>query len=124
MSSSSPPTAGESEPRTMRTLSCSGDCGGREPTSGSSRPSGSGSTRPVPTSSPEPPCGPPNRLKKSPTRSGNGRSAPPTIRLPPSRNDLGEPGEHNLHDIYGRARYDRLVAIKRAWDPDNVFRLN
>ena len=39
-------------------------------------------------------------------------------------NDLGEPGEHNLHDIYGRARYDRLVAIKRAWDPDNVFRLN
>jgi len=39
-------------------------------------------------------------------------------------NDLGEPGEHNLHDIYGSARYDRLVAIKRAWDPDNVFRLN
>jgi FAD/FMN-containing dehydrogenase len=39
-------------------------------------------------------------------------------------NDLGEPGEHNLPDIYGRARYDRLVTIKRAWDPDNVFHLN
>jgi berberine-like enzyme len=39
-------------------------------------------------------------------------------------NDLGEPGEQNLRDVYGGARYDRLVALKRAWDPDNVFRLN
>jgi FAD/FMN-containing dehydrogenase len=39
-------------------------------------------------------------------------------------NDLGEPHEHNLRDVYGGARYDRLVALKRAWDPDNVFRLN
>jgi FAD/FMN-containing dehydrogenase len=39
-------------------------------------------------------------------------------------NDLGDPGEHDLHDIYGRARYDRLVTVKRAWDPENVFRLN
>jgi FAD/FMN-containing dehydrogenase len=39
-------------------------------------------------------------------------------------NDLGPPGEHNLRDVYGGARYDRLVALKRAWDPDNVFRLN
>jgi FAD/FMN-containing dehydrogenase len=39
-------------------------------------------------------------------------------------NDLGQPGEHNLRDVYGGARYDRLVALKRAWDPDNVFRLN
>jgi FAD/FMN-containing dehydrogenase len=39
-------------------------------------------------------------------------------------NDLGQPGEHNLRDIYGDARYERLVALKCAWDPDNVFRLN
>ena len=26
--------------------------------------------------------------------------------------------------VYGDAKLDRLVAIKRAWDPDNVFRLN
>jgi hypothetical protein len=26
--------------------------------------------------------------------------------------------------IYGAAKADRLRAIKRTWDPDNVFRLN
>lgn len=39
-------------------------------------------------------------------------------------NDLGAPDEQDLHDVYGSARYDRLVALKRIWDPDNVFRLN
>ena len=24
--------------------------------------------------------------------------------------------------IYGDAKYDHLLALKRAWDPDNVFR--
>jgi FAD/FMN-containing dehydrogenase len=39
-------------------------------------------------------------------------------------NDLGEPGEQNLSAVYGDARYSRLVTLKQAWDPDNVFRLN
>ena len=38
-------------------------------------------------------------------------------------NDVAEPGE-DVRAIYGDAKQDRLVALKRAWDPDNVFRLN
>jgi FAD/FMN-containing dehydrogenase len=37
-------------------------------------------------------------------------------------NDLGQSG--NLRSAYGDAKYERLVALKRAWDPDNLFRLN
>ncbi|MDQ1423981.1 MAG: hypothetical protein QOD72_1479, partial [Acidimicrobiaceae bacterium] len=39
-------------------------------------------------------------------------------------NDLGDPGEHDLREIYGPRRYQRLVELKRQWDPDNTFRLN
>jgi hypothetical protein len=37
-------------------------------------------------------------------------------------NDVMEAGE--AEDVYGNAKYERLVALKRAWDPENVFRLN
>jgi FAD/FMN-containing dehydrogenase len=37
-------------------------------------------------------------------------------------NDVMEAGE--ARGVYGDAKYERLVALKRAWDPDNVFRLN
>ena len=39
-------------------------------------------------------------------------------------NDVAESGEDVVRSVYGAAKYQRLVALKRAWDPDNVFRLN
>jgi FAD/FMN-containing dehydrogenase len=39
-------------------------------------------------------------------------------------NDVSDSGADLARSIYGDAKYDRLLAVKRAWDPDNVFRLN
>ena len=39
-------------------------------------------------------------------------------------NDVIEVGGDVARTIYGDAKYERLVALKREWDPDNVFRLN
>jgi FAD/FMN-containing dehydrogenase len=39
-------------------------------------------------------------------------------------NDVAEVGSDVARGIYGDAKYDRLLALKREWDPDNVFRLN
>jgi FAD/FMN-containing dehydrogenase len=39
-------------------------------------------------------------------------------------NDVAEAGEDVTRSVYGDEKYERLVALKRAWDPDNVFRLN
>ncbi len=38
-------------------------------------------------------------------------------------NDVAEPGEDPAA-IYGAAKQQRLAELKRAWDPDNAFRLN
>ena len=39
-------------------------------------------------------------------------------------NFLMEEGEDRIRDAYGPAKYDRLKALKRAYDPGNLFRLN
>ena len=39
-------------------------------------------------------------------------------------NDMVESGDDVVRSIYGDAKYERLVGLKRMYDPDNVFRLN
>ena len=39
-------------------------------------------------------------------------------------NHLGREGDARLRQSYGEATYTRLAALKKAWDPDNFFRLN
>ena len=42
-----------------------------------------------------------------------------------SVNFLGDEGEERIRFAYGSGeKYDRLVELKRAWDPQNLFRLN
>ncbi len=39
-------------------------------------------------------------------------------------NFLGDEGPARLHDAYPGATWERLVAVKRRYDPENLFRLN
>ena len=39
-------------------------------------------------------------------------------------NFLMDEGEERVRQAYGAQKYDRLKALKRHYDPDNLFRLN
>ncbi len=39
-------------------------------------------------------------------------------------NYLGEEGEERIRSAYGVAKYERLVALKKKYDPSNLFRIN
>ena len=39
-------------------------------------------------------------------------------------NEIAESGPDETRAIYGDAKVARLAALKRAWDPDNIFQLN
>ena len=39
-------------------------------------------------------------------------------------NFLMDEGEERTRQAYGAAKYDRLKALKRKYDPENFFRLN
>ena len=54
-----------------------------------------------------------------PSRLGRARPAPPACV-----NFLMEEGEERVRQAYGTERYERLRALKRTYDPTNLFRLN
>ena len=39
-------------------------------------------------------------------------------------NFLMEEGQERVRDAYGPEKYERLQALKRQYDPENLFRLN
>ena len=66
--------------------------------------------------------------RRASTRSGSGfatsgrRSSPTTTSV--YVNFLMDEGEERVRQAYGAEKYDRLKALKRSYDPENVFRLN
>jgi hypothetical protein len=55
---------------------------------------------------------------------GTTEALAPVSREGAYTNFMGDAGDERLRSTYGPAKYDRLVALKRRYDPTNVFRLN
>ena len=66
----------------------------------------------------------PRALKKSGSGSRNFWSALEPYHTSVYVNFLMEEGEEQIRQAYGAKKYDRLKALKRRYDPDNLFRLN
>ena len=48
----------------------------------------------------------------------------PYVRSGVYVNDLGADAEERVREVYGTRKFERLVALKRRWDPHNTFHLN
>jgi hypothetical protein len=53
-----------------------------------------------------------------------GEIVPDSAGYDAALNDMVESGDDVVRGIYGSEKYERLVELKRAYDADNVFRLN
>ena len=52
------------------------------------------------------------------------RALAPVSREGAYVNYMGDAGDERLRATYGDSKYERLVALKRRYDPENVFQLN
>ena len=55
---------------------------------------------------------------------GTAQALAPVSRDGAYVNFMGDAGDERLRASYGEAKYDRLVALKRRYDPTNLFQLN
>ncbi len=55
---------------------------------------------------------------------GTAQALAPVSRDGAYVNFMGDAGDERLRASYGDAKYERLVALKRRYDPTNLFRLN
>jgi len=55
---------------------------------------------------------------------GTAEALAPVSRAGAYVNFMGDPGDDRLRASYGDATYERLVELKRRYDPTNLFRLN
>ena len=61
---------------------------------------------------------------RSPGRASSPRRCEPHTISGAVLNYTSDTGDERVRSTFGAEKYARLVAAKRRWDPDNVFRLN